>query len=284
MRVSIRAVLVLLLAVPLLAEAGLFGNNSPPKDASGLSLGQRVELLERRMDTLSNIVLRLDTMQQELQQIRGQMEEQKHAMAALKKRQRDLYLDIDQRIARLSGEPIPERPPEPPPSKPEPPTADMAPKPSTPTPPAAAATSGQEASASNASAPASSESEAQEYQTAFNLLMQSRYPEARKAFQGFLARYPQGGLADNAQYWLAESYYVSKDYATAMQEFAVVMQKYPQSSKVPDSMLKSGFIKYEGKQWAEARQQLEDLVSRYPGVDASQLAQKRLDRMLREGH
>jgi TolA-binding protein len=49
-------------------------------------------------------------------------------------------------------------------------------------------------------------------------------------------------------------------------------------------MLKSGFIQYERKQWDLARKQLEDLVSRYPGSDASQLAQKRLDRMFREGH
>jgi TolA-binding protein len=48
--------------------------------------------------------------------------------------------------------------------------------------------------------------------------------------------------------------------------------------------LKSGFIQYERQQWELARKQLEDLVSRYPGGDASQLAQKRLDRMVREGH
>jgi tol-pal system protein YbgF len=114
--------------------------------------------------------------------------------------------------------------------------------------------------------------------------MQDRKLEARKAFTEFLSRHPQSDLVGNAQYWLAETYYVAKEYDAAMQEFSKVVQQYPNSSKVPDSMLKSGFIQYERKQWDLARKQLEDLVSRYPGSDASQLAQKRLDRMFREGH
>jgi tol-pal system protein YbgF len=221
-------------------------------------------------------------MQQELQKVRGAVEEQKYEMSALKKRQRDLYMDIDQRIARLSGEPVSEAPqPAPaPPTKPQPPAVDTAtPNPST-QPPAAAPEGGSQTTVP----PAGSGQQGQEYQTAFNLLMQNRYQESRKAFKEFLTRYPQSDLAGNAQYWLVETYYVTKEYDAAMQEFSTVIQKYPNSSKVPDSMLKSGFIQYERQQWELARKQLEDLVSRYPGGDASQLAQKRLDRMVREGH
>jgi tol-pal system protein YbgF len=278
MRSLLHAILALFLAMPMLAEAGLFGSDSKPKDASSLSLEERVNLLERRMDTLSNIVLQLETMQQELQKVRGEVEEQKHEMTALKKRQRDLYMDIDQRIARLSGEPVPEPPPPiQPPSK-QPPASDVT------TNPAATITPPPASSGGQAAVPAGSGQDGQEYQTALNLLMQDRKMEARKAFTEFLSRHPQSDLVGNAQYWLAETYYVAKEYDAAMQEFNKVIQQYPNSSKVPDSMLKSGFIQYERQQWDLARKQLEDLVSRYPGSDASQLAQKRLDRMFREGH
>jgi tol-pal system protein YbgF len=278
MKSLLHAILALFLVMPMLAEAGLFGSDSKPKDASSLSLEERVQLLERRMDTLSNIVLQLDTMQQELQKVRGAVEEQKHEMAALKKRQRDLYMDIDQRIARLSGEPVSEAPPPPPPpSKPQPPATTA--NPSTTAPPPATP-----ASDSPAAVPSGSGQDGQEYQTAFNLLMQNRHLESRKAFKEFLTRHPQSSLVGNAQYWLAETYYVAKEYDPAMLEFSTVIQQYPNSSKVPDAMLKSGFIQYERQQWELARKQLEELVSRYPGTDASQLAQKRLDRMVREGH
>ncbi|MBA1331287.1 hypothetical protein QQ73_09025, partial [Candidatus Endoriftia persephone str. Guaymas] len=46
-------------------------------------------------------------LQQEIQQMRGEMELQKHAMDALNKRQRDLYLDIDQRLSRMQTLPAP---------------------------------------------------------------------------------------------------------------------------------------------------------------------------------
>lgn len=67
------------------------------------SLEQRVQLLERRINTLSNIVLRLDSLQQEMQQLRGDVEMQNHAMESMRKRQSDLYADVDQMISRLSG-------------------------------------------------------------------------------------------------------------------------------------------------------------------------------------
>jgi tol-pal system protein YbgF len=67
------------------------------------SLEQRVQLLERRINTISNIVLRLDALQQEMQQLRGDVEIQNHAVERMKQRQNDFYTDMDQRISRLSG-------------------------------------------------------------------------------------------------------------------------------------------------------------------------------------
>lgn len=77
--------------------------NASKASSNDASLEQRVQLLERRINTLSNIVLRLDSLQQEMQQLRGDVEMQNHAMESMRKRQSDLYADVDQRIARISG-------------------------------------------------------------------------------------------------------------------------------------------------------------------------------------
>jgi len=97
-------VLTLLLATPVSA-IDFFGQEDDSRESpKGPSLKQRVQMLERRINTLSNIVLRLDSLQQEMQQLRGDVELQNHALESMKKRHNDLYTDIDQRISRLTGE------------------------------------------------------------------------------------------------------------------------------------------------------------------------------------
>ena len=65
--------------------------------------------------------------------------------------------------------------------------------------------------------------------------------------------YPDSPLADNAQYWLGEAYYVNKSFPEALAAFQRVVDKYPQSRKLPDAMLKIGYCDYELKQWQAAR-------------------------------
>ena len=120
------------------------------------------------------------------------------------------------------------------------------------------------------------------YQQAFDILMQRRYGDARVALQQFLASYPAGEYADNAQYWLAEASYVTRDFDTALVEFGKVLSDHPSSTKVPDALLKSGFIQYEQKKWPEARTSLERVVKEYPLSSAARLAQQRLNRMRSE--
>ena len=306
------------------------------------SLEKRVQLLERRINTISNIMLRLDSLQQEMQQLRGDVEVQSHTMERMKQRQTDFYTDMDQRISRLSGEaPVPQPmapgvvPPSPktvvmgsaqpetvsPPGKPswqsrpitpgvaKPPTPAVAParttgvqaKPrSSSLPPvvrsgtASVSPSGQLRSSSVAVAsprikppavrPQDAAGEKSNYQKAFNLLMDRKYDQAQNSFRAFLKRYPGSRLADNAQYWLAEANYVTRKFDTALVEFKKVAQGFPNSPKVSDALLKVGYIQYEKKQWGAARETLGALANRYPNSTASQLAKKRLDKMLSEGH
>jgi|SRR5580658_925499 tol-pal system protein YbgF len=122
------------------------------------------------------------------------------------------------------------------------------------------------------------------YQTAFDLLKNSQYDRAIAAFQKFLAAYPTSQLADNAQYWLGEAYYVNKSFPEAQAAFQRVVDKYPQSRKRPDALLKIGYCQYELKQWDPAKATLTQVTSQFADTPAGHLAQQRLDKMATEQH
>jgi len=241
------------------------------------SMEQRLERLERilRNQNLTDVILQLQQLQQEVRQLRGDLELQGHTLDALSKRQRDLYLDIDQRLSTLHTTPNGDEPvaaPDVPGStalgsstvpQTPPPRADATPAPVTPPDP---------------------KEEAEAYQTAFNLLQQGRYQESIQAFQAFLNDYPGGTYEDNAQYWLGEASYVSRDYDTAVSEFTKVVERYPTSPKVAGALLKSGYIYYEKKDWQKARELFVRVKTDYPGTTEARLADKRLQLMDKEGN
>ena len=141
---------------------------------------------------------------------------------------------------------------------------------------------GVEDSASRLAAATASDP-AGEYQAAFDLLKEGRYPEARAGFEAFIARHPQHELASNAQYWLGEVSYVERDYEAALAAFGKVLAGYPEARKAPDALLKSGYCHYEMKRYPEARAALRRVVEAYPGTSAAKDAEARLSRMAADG-
>ena len=78
------------------------------------------------------------------------------------------------------------------------------------------------------------------YRFAFDLTRQARYEEAEIAFRAFIGAHGEDALANNARYWLAETYYVRKRFMDAAQAFFEAYQKAPQGPKAPDALLKLG--------------------------------------------
>lgn len=226
-------------------------------------LEQRVQRLEKLLESqgLVDMFLQMQKLQQEVGELRGQVEQQNNEVENLKQRQRDLYLDIDRRIGKLeSGGPAPAA------SKPS-----SAPKEST---------TGKK----TAAAPAvNTADEDAAYRDAFNLLKEGRYQTAISRFTDFLGKYPSSGYADNAQYWLGEANYVLRNYTQAITEFNQVVTGYPQSNKRADALLKVGYCYYELKDFANAKLALEKVVRDFPKTTASRLADNRLQRMQLEG-
>jgi tol-pal system protein YbgF len=116
------------------------------------------------------------------------------------------------------------------------------------------------------------------------LLKDSQYDRAVAAFQKFLVSFPDSELADNAQYWLGEAYYVNKSFPEAEIAFHRLVEKYPQSRKRPDALLKIGFCQYELKQWDLAKASLSQVATQFSDTPSGHLAQQRLEKMAAEQH
>jgi tol-pal system protein YbgF len=235
---------------------------------------------------LADLLLQLESLQNEVRSLRGTIEVQAHEIEQLKRQNREALADMDRRLRELErrgagGVPFPSAPgagSPPPPVVPDTaaPAADAV------RPPPAAA--GAEQPPLGAAAGTTAAAEQAQYDAAFNLLKQGRYDQAAQAFRAFIAKYPNSGLAGNAQYWIGEAYYVTRNFRAAREEFAKVVEKYPASPKVPDALLKIGYSHYELGEWDKARAVLNEVLSRYPGTTVAKSAELRLAKMKKEGH
>jgi len=254
-----------------------------PLAANGLTTEQRLERLERRVATVTDLTLRLDALQRENRQLRGEIETLNHQIQRLERKQRDIYLDIDQRLANIGQSPAPGQSSAPAPvTPPRAPAGSAAPVSDAGAQPAGGGRPLAGAPAAPPSAPVADPRQMQaDYKAAYALLSpsQKRYDDAAKAFTAFLERYPGSTLAPNAQYWLAEAYYVSQKNDEALQAFTTVVEQYPDSPKVPGALYKIGRLQQVKGNNAEARKALQRVVAEYPTSPAAGLARDLLDRL-----
>jgi len=221
---------------------------------SSSSAPAATEASDPSRETLTDLLLQVDTMQNELRKLHGQVEVQANEIEHLKTRQRELIADIDRRVQELERR-----------------RGGAAPMETT-------------ASGSVPAVAASTTQEQQDYDAAFGLLKQGFYDRAAKGLRDFIAKYPQSNLRDNAQYWLGESFYVVRNYRQATEEFSKVVKDHPKSPKVPDALLKTGYSYYELGEWAKARTSLSQVTTHHPGTTAAKSAEQRLAKMKKEKH
>ncbi|MGD2171424.1 MAG: tol-pal system protein YbgF, partial [Gammaproteobacteria bacterium] len=242
-----------------------------------LQLHQEMSRVGRQVDNraVMDMIQQVDQLSSEISQLTGSIEEQRYEIEGIKKRQRELYADIDRRLRDLESG-----------------AAGRAASGSISVPQtssgtsaagqaaaaaAAGASSGEAASTTSqttASPSAASDVERAAYQAAFDTLKEGRYKNAKVELRAFLDKYPNSSYAGNAQYWLGEANYVTRSFEQGIVEFKNVLEKYPTSNKVPDAMLKLGYTYYELKQYPEARQVLTQLRDKFPGETAASLATK----------
>jgi len=114
------------------------------------------------------------------------------------------------------------------------------------------------------------------YKSAKLAFDQGNFEVAREGFQKLLTQYPDSADADNAQFWIGETYYREKWYEKSILEYQKVIEKYPKGNKVPSSLLKQGFAFFNLGDKANARLILTELVKKYPTSNEAKVAQQKL--------
>lgn len=225
---------------PLQAQAALFED----EEARRAILEIRARLtnmqseINAKADKSNNFDLnnQNEQLRQEIARLRGQVEILTNELANSQKRQKDFYVDLDNRLRKLEPQQV---------------TID-----------------GKEVSIEQA--------EQRSYDAALAYFKAGDYRNAGASFYDFTRRYPQSGLAPSAQYWLGNSYYAQRDYRNAIAAQQVVVKNYPDSPKAADALLNIASCQMELKDKAAAKKTLETLVAQYPDSQAAQTAKERL--------
>jgi tol-pal system protein YbgF len=205
---------------------------------------ERYAKLEAAQETTARgqleLANQLEQLRQEIARLRGDIELITHEIDQSKKRQKDFYVDLDNRLRKLESGARE--------AKPE-------------TPPAYGAD------------PAI---EAKDYENALNLFKSAKYAEATAAFDAFAKNHPSSPFAAGAVYWSAQSHYQLRDCRKAMDAFQKIVQLWPKDPKVPDAMVGTATCQQELGDAKGARATLESVVAKYPTSPAATTARDRL--------
>ncbi|MDR2710419.1 MAG: tol-pal system protein YbgF [Burkholderiales bacterium] len=216
-------------------------------------LNERLTALEQQKSSqaLLELSTQLDAVRGEVAQLRGQIEVLTYELNESKRRQRDLYTDLDSRLARLEsggamrgGEGV----------------GDTS---------AGGQTSGQPAARDEVA-------EQKMYDAAMEQFKRGDYGGAATAFTAFTAVYPQSPLASSAQYWIGNARFAQRDYKATIAAQTQLLQKYPDSTKAPDAMLNLASAQAELGDKNASRKTLQDIVAHYPNSDVAAKARQRL--------
>ncbi len=105
---------------------------------------------------------------------------------------------------------------------------------------------------------------AENYRNAIMLFGKNRLADSRAVFQQVFDADPTGDLADNALFWIGETYFVSADYATAIRYYLRVTKEYADQNKAPDAMYKLALAYEKSGDVGMARTTLEECIKKYP--------------------
>ncbi|PIE62319.1 MAG: tol-pal system protein YbgF [Desulfobacter postgatei] len=114
------------------------------------------------------------------------------------------------------------------------------------------------------------------YSYAKQLFDQGDLENAKVQFENFISKYPDSKNADNARFWIADSYYAQKWYEKAILEYQKVLENYPDSNKNAAARLKQGYAFSALGEKANARLILKELISRYPNSQEAKYAKEKL--------
>jgi tol-pal system protein YbgF len=197
-------------------------------------------------DIMVEMYLRLESLQTEIQNLRGLVEEQSYQIRRLQTESRDRYLDTDSRLTELFSFHNGQQPP----SNAATPSvlnnngqspvaagnaaATAVPQPMT---------AGAGIVSTNLSAVSTPRSEQELYRFALNqLLEEENFQESVNLFQQYIDVYPQGRYLTNSLYWQGAALHLLENYTQSISVLQRLLDEYPQDPKAATAMLRLGTV------------------------------------------
>jgi tol-pal system protein YbgF len=241
---------------PIATHAALFDDVEARKqiiqlrnqtEARNKSIEERLSAIDAKLGQMDSsgqnrsvdLAQLLDSLKQEVAKLRGQIEVLANQTETLERRQKDLYVDLDNRLRKIEQN-----------------QSQLQDK----------LTQGDR----NAAA------EKQAYETALNQFKLGNYQLAITGFQTFMTSFTSSELVPSAQYWIGNAHYAMRDYKSAIAAQQKVVKAWPENSKAPDALLNIASSQSELGQSNAARETLRGLVKKYPSSSAAEQAKQRL--------
>lgn len=223
------------------SQAALFDDEEARRAITNLrtDITPRIERLEASSRGQLELANQNELLRTEVSKLQGQLEVLLHEIESLKQRQRDFYVDLDNRVRKLE-------------------TAPVAAAPTAPAPDPAA--------------------ESRDYETALNLLKEGKYKEAQAAFDQFIKHYPRSGVLPGAHFWAGNAALQAKEVAVANNYFKSVLTNWPNDPVAPDAMLGLANCQQALGDTKSSQETLKKLVERFPDSSAGKAAKQRLAR------
>jgi tol-pal system protein YbgF len=251
----------LLMTASCASAQGLFDDNEARRriatlrsevEANQKSLNERLSGIETAVQDKRAIVelaTAIDELRQELARMRGQNEVLLNRADNLERRQKDLYVDLDNRLRRMeqSQSQLDQLQSQ---------IGQIQDRLTQPERTAAA--------------------EKQAYEAALNQFKLGNYGSSIAAFQNFMATYPASELVPSAQYWIGNGFYAMRDYKAAIAAQQKILSAWPENAKAPDALWNIASSQTELGDVKSARETLKSLASRYPQSPLAEQARQRL--------
>ncbi len=226
------------------AYAGLFDDDEARRAI--LDMRGKIDALSSQVDdklgtkadktVALDLLNQQDSLRQEIAKLRGQVEVLSNDIADGQRRQKDFYVDLDNRLRKLEPQKV--------------------------------VVDGKEAQVDH--------NEQKSYDAALALFQSGDYKGAAAALASFLQTYSASAYAANVQYSLGISYYAQKDYKNAIAAFDSLIHDFPASQKAPDALLNIASCYSEQKDKVATKKVLLKLRSQYPDSAAAATAGDRL--------
>jgi len=199
-------------------------------------------------DASVQLYLEMQTLRQDVTELRGLIEELTYQLEQLSSRQTNDYANLDRRILELGqGGTV-----------------------STASPTGSSPANSSSASSAASAQPAATGGSAatQLYNQAFASLRSGDRDTALRQFEELVNQYPNDAVAGDALYWMGETQLVGAAYEKAREAFVGLTDRFPEHRRFGDALYKLGLIYHQLGDTAASRQYLQRAVSQGGDVGA----------------